>query len=308
MIISASRRTDIPAFYSDWFINRIKEGFLYLRNPFRFNEISRISLKPELVDCIVFWTKNPSGIMDKLDKLSDFNFYFQITLTPYNKDIERNVVSKTGIIQSFARLSSLIGSMRTIWRYDPILFSKEIDLKYHLKNFEILVKQLLPYTQKCIISFIDNYKRCSKNLKEKGIRELTPDEVLVISYELMKIAATYNLKVETCAENYDLSQFGIEHSRCIDPDLIEKITGKKIKIKKDKNQRKVCGCVESLDIGTYNTCYHDCIYCYANYNKSFKSGLNLRHDPDSPLLTGYPGNLDKVSVRDQHTYIDNTLF
>lgn len=308
MIISASRRTDIPAFYSEWFFNRLKEGFLYVRNPFRFNQISRISLNPNIVDCIVFWTKNPANINLHLDKLSDFNYYFHITINPYNKDIERNVISKTEIIKSFIKLSRLIGPMRTIWRYDPILFSKEIDLKYHLSYFEKLVKLLSPYTEKCIISFIDNYKKCSINLKGTGIRELTDEEVCVISYEFMNIASKHNLPIETCAEKYELSKFGIFHSKCIDPVLIEKIIKRKIISKKDKNQRKECRCIESIDIGTYNTCDHNCIYCYANYNKPHINKIKSHNDPKSPLLIGYPRETDVISNRNQESSIYNSLF
>ncbi|MDP4092397.1 MAG: DUF1848 domain-containing protein, partial [Bacillota bacterium] len=236
MIISASRRTDIPAIYSDWFFNRIKEGYVMVRNPMNLHSVYTLSLKRDVVDCIVFWTKNPARMLDNLDIINGYNYYFQFTLNPYDTGIEANVPKKAEIIDTFKKLSSKIGKNKVIWRYDPILVNDSISIEYHIKYFEILASKLSGYTDKCIISFLDFYKKAERNLKELKVRDITQEEKKYIAANLSKIAESYNLQLETCAEEIDLSELGIKHARCIDPDLIESITGEKLNIKKDKGQ------------------------------------------------------------------------
>jgi DNA repair photolyase len=294
MNLSVSRRTDIPAFYSAWFFNRIKEGFVYTRNPFKANAVSRISLHPNDIDCIIFWTKNPSfEFIDNLHLLSDYNYYFQFTINPYDSTIEQNVPNKQFIIESFKNLSRKLGKERMIWRYDPILIGNEYTVDYHIRSFEQLLKSLVPYTEKCIISFIDFYTKSERNLRETSVRTLTESEIYTLVNQLQSIALANGLILETCAEEYDLSSFGIGHGKCIDDKLIERITKKQIVSRKDKNQRKACGCIESIDIGGYNTCQHNCLYCYANYS-SEKVIENIKnHDANSPLLIG---NIDDTDI------------
>ena len=155
MILSVSRRTDIPAFYSEWFFNRIKEGFVYVRNPLNIHLVSRISLDPKLIDCIVFWSKNPKPMLKRLDELKDYMYYFQFTINPYNEYLENRVPKKQQIIDTFHKLSSAIGPQRTIWRYDPILLTNDIDINYHVTYFEEIAKRLYGYTNTCVISFVD---------------------------------------------------------------------------------------------------------------------------------------------------------
>lgn len=297
MILSVSRRTDIPAFYSDWFFNRIKEGFVYVRNPMNIHQISKIEINPNIIDCIVFWTKNPKKMLNRLNELNNYNYYFQFTLNPYNQLLELNVPRKSSIIETFRELSEKIGSNRVIWRYDPILLSNDIDINYHIKYFEEIAKRLSSFTNKCTISFIDNYKKTEKNLKETGSRELIDEEIKTLSKELVKIASSYNIEIQTCAEKIDLEATGISHGKCIDNVIIENIIGYQLETKKDKNQRSECGCIESIDIGEYNTCFHNCLYCYANFDKEQVLLKKRKHNPSSPLLIGDVTDKDIIKER-----------
>jgi hypothetical protein len=308
MIISASRRTDIPAFYSEWFFNRLKEGFVYVRNPINKNQISKISLLQEDVDCFVFWTKNSKPFMNRLSALNSFNYYFQYTINSYGKDLEPSVPKKNEIIDSFIELSKLIGRERVIWRYDPILISEKYTVDYHLKYFESISEKISPYTEKCVISFIDLYKKCERNLKETDVRELKDEEIISISKSLKAISNRYNLSLETCAESIELESLGVGHNRCIDNILIERILGKRINVSKDKNQRDICGCIESVDIGAYNTCKHHCLYCYANFNSQMVLENIQVHSNTSPLLYGIVGEKDVIKERKNKSIIEKTLF
>lgn len=298
MIISASRRTDIPAFYSDWFYNRIKEGFVLVRNPMNLHQVSRIPLYRDIVDCIVFWTKNPENMLCKMDLIKEYQYYFQFTLNPYDFSIEKGVPRKANVIETFKKLSELIGSDRVIWRYDPIILNTNIDVDYHEKYFEVLAKKLHKHTTKCIISFVDNYTKTKKAFKTLGINEIDDMTKRVVAQKINNIAISYNLKVETCAEDINLVDLGIGHARCIDPDLIETLTGGKINCRKDNNQRKPCGCIESTDIGSYNSCSHGCLYCYANASSDTVKRNISNYEFDSPLLCSKLTQLDKVVERE----------
>lgn len=297
MILSVSRRTDIPAFYSNWFYQRVKEGYVYVRNPMNIHQISKIAINTDVVDCIVFWTKNPKPLLARIDELDQYNYYFQYTINPYSHTLERHVPKKDVIIDTFKALSDKIGKNRMIWRYDPILLTDEIDINYHIKYFEELAKRLSSYTNRCTISFVDFYKKTKSNLKETSARELTDDEIFVIAKQLADIARHYNIEIQTCSEKIDLTEFGIEHGRCVDHRIVEELLGYKIDIQKDKNQRKECGCVESIDIGEYNTCGHSCLYCYANFNKEIVDKKRKNHNPLSPLLIGKVEEIDKIEER-----------
>ncbi|MBR3449333.1 MAG: DUF1848 domain-containing protein [Bacteroidales bacterium] len=297
MILSVSRRTDIPAFYSDWFFNRLKEGFVYVRNPMNIHQVSKITLSPEVIDCIVLWSKNPRPMLSRLDELNDYMYYFQFTINAYDKGFEVGVPKKEGIINTFKELSEKIGLKRVIWRYDPILLTDRMDKAYHYRYFEEIAKRLEGHTNTCVISFVDLYKKTQQNLKDTGAREPSSKEMLEIAARLFVIAKRYGISVQTCAEELALETVGVKHGKCIDNALIEDLLGVKLVVSKDPNQRKECGCVQSIDIGEYNTCAHGCKYCYAN----FKEGMVLRnraaHDPHSPLLVGAIGPDDKVIDR-----------
>lgn len=287
MILSVSRRTDIPNYYSDWFYQRIKDGFLYVRNPMNFHQISRIDLSPEVVDCIVFWTKNPEPMMNRLDELKDYKYYFQFTLTGYGHDIERNVPhKKERMIPVFRSLSDEIGRKRVIWRYDPILFTDTYTKDYHIKAFEQIAGALKGYTRKCVISFVDVYQKNKRNMNMLNAYELNQDDLKDFAIKLSEIAHDNEMEITTCAEHIDLTDCGIEHNCCIDKELIEDIIGCRIKADKDKNQREECGCIESVEIGSYNTCRNGCKYCYANYSQESVERNCENYNVSSPLLCG----------------------
>jgi hypothetical protein len=298
MIISASRRTDIPACYPDWFYHRIREGFVLTRNPMRYHQVSKIILSPETVDGIVFWTKNPAPMMDRLDELNAYTYYFQFTLTSYGKDIEPNVPTKGNEgIPAFQRLSDTIGPERVIWRYDPILLNEIYTTDYHLEYFHEIAKRLKGYTKKCIISFVDRYQNTERNLNSLGLVEIGDSTKRSLAEFIAETARTYGITVETCAEEIDLGAYGIGRAKCIDGSLLGKLRGYPLNISKDKNQRPQCGCDASVDIGMYNTCKNGCKYCYANYNAGALRNSAAGHDPFSPLLIGNINENDIIKER-----------
>lgn len=308
MIISASRRTDIPSYYSEWFFNRIKEGYVYVRNPRNAHQIGKISLSPSVVDGIVIWTKNPIPMMGRLKELDPYNYYFQYTLTAYGRDVEANLPSKNQeLIPAFCKLSKQIGRERMVWRYDPILFSDVYTMDYHKRYFRVLAGKLGTYTEKCTVSFLDLYKNTRRNLQPSGIRVPTKEEQFELMMEFAKSAKEYGFYIDTCAEENDFSRFGIGHAHCIDKERLERIGGFHLDAAKDANQRALCGCVSSIDIGAYNTCKNGCVYCYANYIAKTASNDTLGHDPGSPLLFGKVGDDDVIRERKMESYIQRQM-
>lgn len=298
MILSVSRRTDIPNYYSEWFFRRIKEGFLYVRNPMNPHQISKIIITPEVVDCIVFWTKNPEPMLGRLEELASYNYYFQFTLTGYGRDIETNVPHKREkMIPIFKELSGKIGKEKVIWRYDPILFNRKYTPEYHVKAFLQIAEALKGYTEKCVISFVDEYAKNKKNMKELGVYELEPEKRKEFARRISGIAKGNGMTVGSCAESVDLEECGIVHNSCIDKDLIESIIGCRLQVDKDKNQRSGCGCAESIEVGTYNTCKNGCKYCYANYNEERIESTCSLYRVDSPILCGAIEEKDVITER-----------
>ena len=298
MILSASRRTDIPNYYSEWFFNRIKEGFLYVRNPMNAHQISRIQITPEVVDCIVFWTKNPVPMLQRLDEIKAYQYYFQFTLTGYGNDVEVHLPDKkTGMIPIFQKLSDKIGRQRVIWRYDPIFFSDRYTREYHLKAFRQIAEALNGYTEKCVISFADIYPKNKKNMEKLSSYRLNDCGLNEFVKELSRIATDNHIRLGSCAEKIDLDECGIAHNSCIDRALIEEMIGCKLNVVKDKSQRLECGCVESIDIGTYDTCKNGCVYCYANSSLKSVETNTAQYNPFSPLLCGAVGKEDKITDR-----------
>ena len=297
MIISASRRTDIPCYYNEWFMNRIHAGYLLTRNPMNHSQISRITLSPKIVDCIVFWTKDAKNIIPHLKELDQlgYKYYFQFTLNPYDRSIEPNLRDKDDIIDTFIELSKLIGKERIIWRYDPIILNDICDIDYHKTQFERMCKKLYTYTEKVIISFVDMYAK----VKTPLISPLREDEIIELSEYVGKTAKAYGLPVYACCESMDLSPYGILKSSCIDKDTIERVCDIKLDLKQDKNQRNGCGCYQSIDIGAYDTCANGCIYCYANKNHKNSEKRYLTHNPKNELLIGTVLENGVVKEREQ---------
>ena len=298
MILSVSRRTDVPNYYADWFFNRIKEGFVCVRNPMNPHQVSRITLSSDVIDCIVFWTKNPVPMLARLDEISAYSYYFQYTLTGYGRDVECNLPNKKEVlIPTFQSLAEKIGSNRVVWRYDPILFNKVYTPEYHRKAFRQIAEALNGYTEQCVISFVDTYAKNKASMKALGTYELPEPELFEFTRALYEMAKANGIRVVSCAEQIDLSQCGVEHSSCVDKARIEDILGCSIKVSQDKNQRTECGCVESVDIGTYNTCKAGCKYCYANHSAESVMRNAEKYDVHSPLLCGAISAEDRVSER-----------
>ena len=294
MIISASRRTDIPAFYSEWFMNRLKEGYALIPNLRNANRLGRVEFSPENVDCIVFWTKNPTPMFDMLELLKKmgYHFYFQFTLTAYDESIESNLPSKSELIKAFIELSERLSAECVVWRYDPIFIDEKHSVEWHIEQFSKMSERLKTYTERCIISFLDPYKSISGRFSG-----LTNNEMIAIAAGFSEIARNCGLALFTCAEVIDLSQYGIAHASCIDKRLIEQVIGSPIKAKTDANQRAACCCIESVDIGVYDTCPNGCAYCYATSNRNTVLRRVNAHNPEAPMLTGCPSGNEIITNR-----------
>lgn len=294
MIISASRRTDIPAFYSEWFMNRLKEGYALIPNPRNSNRLGQVNLSPQNVDCIAFWTKNPTAMLGRLSELDamGYAYYIQFTLTPYGADVEPHLPSKAELLRIFIQMSEQIGALRSVWRYDPVVIDDKHSVDWHFERFSEMCETLRTHTERCILSFVDPYK----SLNDK-FRAMTNDEMLEIASGFSRIADKYGIALFTCAEVIDLSRYGIRHSACVDQDLIERIIGYRIAAKKDANQRAACCCIESVDIGAYDTCPHGCTYCYATSSPKTVLCRVSEHDPHAPMLTGYPRGDEIITER-----------
>lgn len=305
MILSASRRTDIPCRYSEWFMNRIREGFVLVRNPMNHAQISRIALSPDVVDCIVFWTKDAANIIPHLDELDrrGFRCYFQFTLTPYDHSIEPGLRAKPEIEDTFIALSERIGRERVVWRYDPIILNEHIGTEYHRSNFRRMCAKLAPYTDTVTISFVDLYTK----LKTPLLRALTREEIAELAGMIGSAANEFGLRAVACCEQDDLTQYGIGRSSCIDQARIEKICGCPLDLRDDKNQRSGCGCCESIDVGTYNSCPNGCVYCYANRSADAARKAFAAHDPSSALLNDavYPG--ERITERSVRSNLQNQI-
>jgi len=279
MIISASRRTDIPAFYTDWLINRLNAGYCLVKNPFNPEQIRKVSLLPEDIDGIVFWTKNAAPILPAVPILDKLQYYFQYSITPYHADIEYGLANKKNIvIPAFLELAKHIGAGRMIWRYDPILITHKYDYPYHISAFSRLCELLEDSTKKCVISFMIAYKSVAKNLREADYKELTVQEKISLVELMLPIAKNHGITLCACCESPELYQLGVHSVSCVDGDMFG------MNVPRDKNQRKGCNCAASVDIGAYNTCMNGCLYCYANHAKAKVEYNYLRHDSNGELL------------------------
>lgn len=299
MIISASRRTDIPSYFSDWFYERIKDGYVLVRNPMNPYQIRKVPLHADIVDGIVFWTKNPYPMMERLDELREYIYYFQFTLNAYGKDLEANVPSKKElIIPTFQKLSKKIGRNRVVWRYDPIIINTKYTVDYHIKYFEILANKLSDYTEKCTVSFLDYYKNTKRNISGLGIVDPTSDQKEELMERFSEIAKRTGIYIDTCAENIELNKKDIPEARCIDIERLENLGKYRLNAQKDANQRILCACVSSIDIGEYNTCKNNCLYCYANLNPEKAAENFSQHYSHSDLIRGFVKSTDTIKERD----------
>ena len=303
MIINTGQRTDIPAFYAEWFANRLKSGFVCVRNPYNPNQVSRYRLDPSVVDVIGFCTKNPAPMFPYMELLKDYGQYWFVTLTPYGRDIEPNVPDKHQLIEDFKKLSEIVGINSIGWRYDPIFLSDKYTFEYHLHAFEQIAKELDGYTETVVISFIDLYPKVIKNFPEA--REVSHDVRLAMGKEIINIAKAHGMTVKPCAEGNELAEYGADCSGCMKISDYEKAIGRHLLAPKKKGARAECACYLSCDIGAYNTCRHLCRYCYANAEPSKVLERSRLHDPKSPFLIGDYKEDDKIHDVPQKSWIDN---
>lgn len=293
MILFASGRTDIPAFYSNWFINRVKAGFVDVRNPFNQKLVSRIYFSD--VDLIMFCSKNPLPMINKLDTLN-VPVLFHVTITPYSKDVEPNIPDKRLIIEGVKKLSLVLGIDNVVVRYDPIFLSDKYNVDYHIKAFDKLCKNLNGYVNKIIVSFMDEYKNVRSNKNILKYRAFTREDYKKIGEAFSKSAHDNGMSVQTCFEDEDLTEYGFVKGECLSHELAYILTGKKFKSSNVRKEKK-CECVQMVDIGDYNSCMHMCKYCYANYDEKMVSSNFKRHDDNSSLLIGTIQNDDVIKVR-----------
>ena len=293
MILFASGRTDIPAFYSNWFINRVKAGFVDVRNPFNQNLVSRINFSD--VDLIMFCSKNPLPMIDKL-KMLKVPVLFHVTITPYSKDVEPNIPDKRLIIEGVKKLSLVLGIDNVVLRYDPIFLSDKYNVDYHIRAFDKLCKNLNGYVNKIIVSFMDEYKNVRINKNILKYRTFTREDYKKIGEAFSKSAMDNGMSVQTCFEDNDLTEYGFVKGECLSHELAYILTGKKFKSSNVRKEKK-CECVQMVDIGDYNSCMHMCKYCYANYDEKAVSSNFERHDDNSSLLIGSIQSDDVIKVR-----------
>ena len=293
MILFASGRTDIPAFYSNWFINRVKVGFVDVRNPFNQKLVSRIYFSD--VDMIMFCSKNPLPMINKLDILK-VPVLFHVTITPYGKDVEPNIPDKRLIIDGVKKLSLVLSIDNVVVRYDPIFLSDKYNVDYHIRAFDKLCKNLNGYVNKIIVSFMDEYKNVRSNKNILKYRAFTREDYKKIGEAFSKSAHDNGMSVQTCFEDEDLTQYGFVKGECLSHELAYILTGKKFKSSNVRKEKK-CECVQMVDIGDYNSCMHMCKYCYANYDEKAVSNNFERHDDNSSLLIGSIQRDDVIKVR-----------
>lgn len=302
MIINTGQRTDIPAFYARWFANRLKEGFVCVRNPYYPNQVSRYRLDPKVVDVIGFCTKNPAPMFPYMELLKDYGQYWFVTITPYGKDIEPNVPDKHKLLEDFKTLSDTVGINSIGWRYDPIFITDKYTPEYHLRAFEQMASALDGYTKTVVISFIDLYPKVKRNFPQA--KEVTSEQRIALGKEFVRIASNHGMTVKPCAEGDELAAYGADCSGCMKISDYEKAIGQRLNAPKKKGARAECACYLSCDIGAYNTCRHLCKYCYANAEPSKVLAQSSLHDPESPFLIGNYKDTDTVHDVPQNSWID----
>ncbi len=309
MIISATRRTDIPSFYGEWFINRLKEGYVLIQNPYNNSRYSKAYLTPSDVDIIVFWTKNPIPFLKYLPEIDSmgYTYYFEFTLTPYGKDTERNLPQKEVLLDAFVSLAQKLGSHRMVWRYDPIIIDNVHTIDYHAERFSYMASRLKHSTKRCVISFVDSYKNVMSRMGKNPAYLLTEQNIHKIAKIFSDIAAKNGLEIYTCSEKIGLDNFGIKHGACIDKNIIEQVLGCSITGIKDKNQRPECLCIQSIDIGTYNCCANGCNYCYALQSEKTALSNMSKHIPSSPVLIGNVNPEAIITERKRDSVVINQL-
>lgn len=303
MILNTGGRTDTVQYYSKWLLNRFKEGFVYSRNPFYPNKVTRYELIPKKIDCVVFCSKNYAPILDRLNEITDkFNTYFYYTITVYRKDIEPGVPDIQKSIETLFKLEEIVGFKRIAWRYDPVLLTEKYTIDYHLKTFNYMAEQLNGHIDRCIFSFVEMYKKLKHNMPE--ILLLTKEDREILAKGLGDIAGRYGIYLQTCAEAQNFEKYGIHKSGCMTLDILGMANDVKFRNLKHKGMRKNCNCIESRDIGAYDTCPNGCRYCYANSSPK-KALENFKlHDENSPILLGEIKEGDIIQTGNQKSFLE----
>lgn len=306
MIINTGQRTDIPAFYSEWFMNRIKDGYVLVRNPYYPSLVTKFLLNKDLVDVIGFCTKNPRPMLKYLDDLKDFGQIWHVSITAYDKDLEPNVPPIDEVIKDFKELSKKIGKNAVIWRYTPIIINEKYTVKRHLETFEYIAKELKDYTDTVIFGFLDLYDKLVKN--HQDLKDANDEDKIILAKEFKRITEKYNLNLRLCSKEKWLKEYGIDVLGCMRIEDYEKAIGINLNIKEKMEARKnYCSCYLSNDIGTYNSCLHLCKYCYANGKiETIYKNYQL-HDPKSPFLIGNIKETDQIKEAKQESYKDYRL-
>lgn len=302
MIINTGGRTDTVQYYTDWLMRRFEEGYALARNPLFPTKVNRYELDPKVVDCVVFCSKNYRPILPRLHEITDrFNTYFYYTITAYGPDIEPGVPPIDESMATLIELSQLVGRQRVSWRYDPVLLTRDYTIQRHLETFDRMARVLAPHIDRCIFSFVEMYKKLRFNMPE--LIPLSVEDMDELARGLGSIAATYGMRIQTCGTNGDFSRYGIQSSGCMTLDILGEANGVAFKNRKHKGMRQGCHCIESRDIGAYDTCLNGCKYCYANQTPQKAIENYKLHDPASPLLLGQVCPDDTVTQGVQKTFL-----
>ena len=306
MIINTGQRTDIPAFYSKWFINRIKEGYVLVRNPYYPSLVTKYVLDPKLVDVIGFCTKNPRPMFEYLDVIKEFGQFWYITITGFGKDLEPNVPPINALIEDFKYLSTYIGKNAVAWRYTPIIINERYTKEVHIQTFAYIASHLDGYTSLATFGFIDLYDKLKKNHPE--IQDTDDQTKIEITKAFVEIAKKHHMNLRLCSKEKWLKCYGVDVDGCMRIEDYEHSISKRLKIKNKASARKsYCNCYISNDIGAYNSCLHLCKYCYANGSKAQVFNNYKNHDDNSALLIGQVCKGDTIKEAKQESCIDNTI-
>lgn len=309
MIINTGQRTDIPAFYSKWFMNRIKEGFVYVRNPYAPSLVTKYILDPKLVDVIGFCTKNPRPLFPYLEELKRFGQFWYITITGLGRDMEPNVPPTEQVIADFRYLSGQIGKNAIGWRYTPIIVNEKYTVEKHIQTFRKIAEQLKGYTHLAVFGFVDLYDKLKRNHPE--LQDANREDKIRIAQAFRQIARQNDMELRLCSKEKWLKEYGIDINGCMRIEDYEKAISRPLSVPKNTQARKgYCTCYLSGDIGAYHTCMHLCKYCYANGNVSQVEKNFCNHDPKSPFLIGKLQPNDQIRLAHQESWIrlEKTLF
>jgi len=303
MLINTGGRTDTVQYFSDWLLNRFREGFVYSRNPLFPKKVTRYELSPDKVDCVIFCSKNYSPILSRLHEITDkFNTYFFYTITAYGKDIEPGVPSVDQSIDILYKLEKIVGKERIVWRYDPVLLTKKYTIQQHLITFGHMAARLSGHVDKCVFSFVELYEKLQFNMPE--LQLLTEEDMEELAEGLGALAKKYRIPIQSCATKTDYTRFGIQPSGCVTLEALGKANDIKFRTLKHKGMRRGCTCMVSHDIGAYNTCPNGCRYCYANKNPESAAKNFSEHDPKSPILLGKILPDDEIIYGNQQSFLD----